>query len=123
MGVVSAVGVVLQGVFVLDLESAPTALIHWLGALMFIVGAQGHAQEIVSLYAQTAAGPLRRLLRRWTERGRGGGGTLVGKRVGEGALVTSFVSVLYLPRLLFLVILHLFVVFSPALLRFSSPDL
>jgi len=62
MGLLSALGVIVQGVFVLEIPVNYKTYIHWIGALMFIMGAQAHAQEIVELYTNTASNSLRYLL-------------------------------------------------------------
>eukprot|EP00466_Bigelowiella_natans_P013911 jgi/Bigna1/89504/estExt_fgenesh1_pg.C_500083 len=63
MGLLSAAGVIVQGVFVLELKITAQTLLHWAGALMFMMGAQSHAKEVLLVYETTASEPLRRLLK------------------------------------------------------------
>ena len=49
-GYVSAAGVVLQGVFTLELKLSAQSCIHWAGAIAFMSGAMNHAQESKQLY-------------------------------------------------------------------------
>mmetsp|Transcript_20980 Transcript_20980/g.37378 ORF Transcript_20980/g.37378 Transcript_20980/m.37378 type:complete len:308 (+) Transcript_20980:64-987(+) len=62
-GAVSAMGVLLQGIFVLEMKPGWQSIIHWAGALIFMMGAQAHAQEVILLYEKTASPALHNLLR------------------------------------------------------------
>ena len=49
-GYYSAAGVVLQGVFTLEMKVSMQSMVHWGGAVLFMSGAMNHAQASKSLY-------------------------------------------------------------------------
>lgn len=49
-GYYSAAGVILQGVFTLEMQISMQSMIHWGGAVLFMSGAMNHAQNSKSLY-------------------------------------------------------------------------
>ena len=51
-GYYSAVGVILQGVFTLEMKVSMQSMVHWAGAVLFMSGAMNHAQASKTLYAK-----------------------------------------------------------------------
>ena len=51
-GYLSAVGVILQGVFTLEMQVSMQSMIHWGAAVCFMMGAMHHAQASKVLYAE-----------------------------------------------------------------------
>ena len=49
-GYAAAVGVIVQGVFTLEMQLSAQSCIHWVGAILFMNGAMNHAQESKALY-------------------------------------------------------------------------
>jgi hypothetical protein len=54
-GRLSAVGCLLQGLFTLDLTLSPQSIVHWSGAVAFLMGAMQFSEGAKALYAATAA--------------------------------------------------------------------
>lgn len=69
-GQASAVGVIVQGVFTLEREVSMQCVVHWLAAMVFMMGAMNHARASNEMFerareycgADGASGPLRQLL-------------------------------------------------------------
>jgi hypothetical protein len=49
-GYYSAAGVILQGLFTLEMKMSMQSMVHWGGAVLFMSGAMNHAQNSKSLY-------------------------------------------------------------------------
>lgn len=52
-GLTMASGVILQGLFTLELKVSLQSIIHWSGALIFVWGAMRHCETASSLYAES----------------------------------------------------------------------